>query len=295
MAHFNSRTLRFYQGSYLSLVLVGNRIERILRNKRQPLALLHDRQGVPLICDVQDSTYGMNVGSAPSYTPYGYRFSAQAKSTIAYTGEWFEQPIEGYLLGNGYRDYSASLMRFRSPDSFSPFGGVLNPYCYCDGDPINNSDPSGHMPNSSRATQPGSSASKPNLPPQTNPSGSSPDLLPAVFGERFSMRTTQSTQPASTRDRSMSLQQYTKILAQLDKRLSEVRAEVDTALKAKDSPSFQKSAPLLTTLEEKRDSHTALLDYGFVYITSRGEKKFIGRSTPPTPVELNNQTRNTES
>lgn len=36
-------------------------------------------------------------------------------------------------------------MRFCSPDSWSPFGkGDLNPYCYCEGDPINNIDPSGH-------------------------------------------------------------------------------------------------------------------------------------------------------
>ena len=51
-----------------------------------------------------------------------------------------------YLLGNGYRGYSPVLMRFQSPDSFSPFGvGGLNCYAYCVGDPINNWDPSGHM------------------------------------------------------------------------------------------------------------------------------------------------------
>ncbi|HEN8802029.1 RHS repeat-associated core domain-containing protein [Pseudomonas sp. CM25] len=294
MAHFNSRTLRFYQGSYLSLVLVGNRIERILRNKRQPLALLHDRQGVPLICDVQDSTYGMNVGSAPSYTPYGYRFSAQAKSTIAYTGEWFEQPIEGYLLGNGYRDYSASLMRFRSPDSFSPFGGVLNPYCYCDGDPINNSDPSGHMPNSSRATQPGSSASKLNLPPQTNRSGSSPNLLPAVFGEQFSMRTTQSNQPASISDGSMSLQQYNNMTTRYNNHIKSLHSELKTAIEQKDSSLSMKITTNLKIAEEERASHMASLDAGLVYRLSKGKETFIS-TKQPTPKELNSQTRSTQN
>lgn len=48
--------------------------------------------------------------------------------------------------GNGYRDYNPVLMRFHRPDSLSPFSaGGINPYGYCLGDPVNYSDPSGHM------------------------------------------------------------------------------------------------------------------------------------------------------
>lgn len=51
-----------------------------------------------------------------------------------------------YLLGNGYRPYNPTLMRFVSPDDMSPFGlGGLNGYGYCGGDPVNMEDPSGHF------------------------------------------------------------------------------------------------------------------------------------------------------
>ncbi|WP_053116362.1 RHS repeat-associated core domain-containing protein [Winslowiella iniecta] len=51
-----------------------------------------------------------------------------------------------YHPGNGYRAYDPQLMRFRCPDSFSPFAaGGINSYGYCAGDPINRADPSGHF------------------------------------------------------------------------------------------------------------------------------------------------------
>ncbi|ANN68601.1 RHS repeat-associated core domain-containing protein [Bordetella bronchialis] len=52
----------------------------------------------------------------------------------------------GYALGNGYRMFLPALMRFNAPDTDSPFGlGGVNGYAYCADDPINGSDPSGHM------------------------------------------------------------------------------------------------------------------------------------------------------
>ena len=82
-----------------------------------------------------------------TYTPYGQRSSASAIPTpLGFNGQLLDDVGDCYHLGNGYRPYSATLMRFAAPDSLSPFGaGGINPYCYCAGDPINLSDPNGHL------------------------------------------------------------------------------------------------------------------------------------------------------
>ncbi|KOC87297.1 RHS repeat-associated core domain-containing protein [Winslowiella iniecta] len=65
---------------------------------------------------------------------------------LAFNGERRDPIGDEYHLGNGYRAYNPPLRRFHAPDSFSPFGaGGVNPYVYCNGDPINRSDPSGHF------------------------------------------------------------------------------------------------------------------------------------------------------
>ncbi|QXI38390.1 RHS repeat-associated core domain-containing protein [Pseudomonas xantholysinigenes] len=78
-----------------------------------------------------------------AFPPYGYR--PELTIVLGFNGERLE-PITGhYLLGNGYRAFNPTLMRFSSPDSLSQFSrGGLNAYAYCLGDPVNHRDPSGH-------------------------------------------------------------------------------------------------------------------------------------------------------
>jgi RHS repeat-associated protein len=81
-----------------------------------------------------------------NYAPYGWRTVTQ-HSTLAFNGELFDDRLGGYSLGNGRRLYNPRLMRFCIPDSLSPFHiGGINSYAYCQGDPINFTDPSGHAP-----------------------------------------------------------------------------------------------------------------------------------------------------
>ena len=89
-----------------------------------------------------------NQRHAVAYTPYGYHLQeADTPQLLGFNGERFDPFTGYYLLGNGYRAFNPVLMRFNSPDSWSPFGeGGINAYAYCAGDPVNREDPTGHMP-----------------------------------------------------------------------------------------------------------------------------------------------------
>lgn len=83
---------------------------------------------------------------ATQYTWSAYGSGKKVDLLPGFNGELIDSVSGTYLLGNGYRAYNPVLMRFNCPDSLSPFGGGgINPYAYCAGDPINYTDPSGHI------------------------------------------------------------------------------------------------------------------------------------------------------
>ncbi|WP_130930328.1 RHS repeat-associated core domain-containing protein [Pseudomonas sp. Sample_24] len=81
-----------------------------------------------------------------AYSPYGHRPPENGLlSLLGFNGERPDSVTGHYHLGNGYRQFNPVLMRFNSPDSWSPFGrGGLNAYAYCDGEPVLGADPTGH-------------------------------------------------------------------------------------------------------------------------------------------------------
>ena len=67
-------------------------------------------------------------------------------SALGFNGEYLDDTLNNYHLGNGYRAYNPTTMQFTAPDDMSPFGkGGVNPYVYVSCDPINNTDPTGHF------------------------------------------------------------------------------------------------------------------------------------------------------
>jgi len=140
----------FYCGSDMHTILRDQGSRTVFRGAGQLLAERR-RGAVDSLSLLSVNNAGSVVGVAREsegeqfdYTAYGHCSSlASGRSSLGFNGEYYDDFLQGYLLGNGYRLLNG--MRFNSPDSFAPFR-VLNAYGYCDGDPVNYSDPSGHAP-----------------------------------------------------------------------------------------------------------------------------------------------------
>jgi len=145
---------RFYRKNRLTTEIQGAVGYSIVQHDDLLLAQQQHQQDVLdttlLATDLQRSalhTLKKNTQPQPiAYSPYGHCSVVNGLlSLLGFNGER-PDPVTGhYLLGN-YRAFNPLLMRFNSPDSFSPFGkGGLNGYAYCKGDPINYTDPTGHF------------------------------------------------------------------------------------------------------------------------------------------------------
>lgn len=97
-------------------------------------------------------TASPNTNQFITYTAYGHTpQKCGSPSLLGFNGERTDQTTGNYLLGNGFRAFHPVLMRFNSPDNLSPFGkGGINCYAYCEGDPVNFADPTGHFLSSMR-------------------------------------------------------------------------------------------------------------------------------------------------
>jgi RHS repeat-associated protein len=139
-------TRGFYRADRLATEIQGTEQRSFLHRDSQLLAqrsVVGKLANTALtVTDAQHSVLQADT-TAIAYAPYGYH--APIALLPGFNGEHLDPFTGHYLLGNGYRAYNPTLMRFNRPDSLSPFGeGGLNAYAYCAGDPVNRMDPSGH-------------------------------------------------------------------------------------------------------------------------------------------------------
>ncbi|ADP11991.1 nematicidal protein 2 [Erwinia sp. Ejp617] len=73
-----------------------------------------------------------------------YGTSGKKSMQAALNGCFYDDESGGYVMG--VRIYDPESMRFTTPDSLSPFnGGNINPYIYCNNNPVNNNDNTGYL------------------------------------------------------------------------------------------------------------------------------------------------------
>lgn len=141
---------RFYCRSRLATEIQGTQHTSICQFGHQLLAHQQShndvRETTLLTADQQHSVlHELDAASVHpvAYTPYG---DHPENGLLRFNGERPDPTTQHYHLGSGYRQFNPKLMRFNSPDNLSPFGrGGLNPYTYCAGNPVNQTDPSGHQ------------------------------------------------------------------------------------------------------------------------------------------------------
>ena len=189
---------RYYLNDRLATEIQGSVQRSIMQHDDQLLAQQQRQSGTVeirlLATDRQRSVLSLLNANPPcplAYAPYGHRpLGNGLLSLLGFNGERADPMTGHYLLGNGYRAFNPVLMRFNSPDSWSPFGsGGLNAYAYCSGDAVNFQDPSGHSLLSALTTL--ASSAKPyfktsrqpntwNLPNYLTPKNMSQELIESV-------------------------------------------------------------------------------------------------------------------
>jgi RHS repeat-associated protein len=170
-----SPQMLFFQGNQLTLAIrdamAGGSGTQLLYAGDQPLAqqsigdasqtiLMQSNMNGSVIAEYQGGSL-----QSRTYSSYGALPEAQqGQGLLAYNGELREPGTGWYLLGRGARAFNPLLMRFHSPDSLCALdeGGSLNPYAYCNGNPVTLRDPTGQ-------TAEGYSSGRPRRPDEDNP------------------------------------------------------------------------------------------------------------------------------
>lgn len=126
----DAKIARFYRKNRLATEIQGSMVCTIFQLDVLPIAQRHLENHSAttslLATDHQHSilyTLRSETSQSDVYSPYGHSpVENGVLNFIGFKGERRDSVTGHYLLGNGYRAFNPILMRFNSPDSFSPFG-----------------------------------------------------------------------------------------------------------------------------------------------------------------------------
>ena len=112
-----------------------------LRNLQGDVIAIYDTNGAEIASYSYDAWGNCTINSTTT------NYSVAHANPIRYRGYYYDEDTKLYYLNSRY--YSPEFRRFISPDDTAyldpetPNG--LNLYCYCNNDPVNYADPSGHL------------------------------------------------------------------------------------------------------------------------------------------------------
>ena len=138
-------TMRFYSGTKVIQEVNGSSVNDFVRYGNNVIAQVSGGTSKTFGYNFQSSIVSVTDGSSTATTTYGPFGSGDNGARIGFNGELKDISDPNYYpLGNGTRGFMAGVGRFISSDTYYMSSGEINPYAYCDADPVNAADPSGH-------------------------------------------------------------------------------------------------------------------------------------------------------
>ena len=138
-------TMRFYSGTNVIQEVNGSSVNDFIFHRDKTIAQVSDGKSKIFGFNFQSSIVSVTDGSSTATTTYGPFGSGDNGARFGFNGELKDISDPNYYpLGNGTRGFMAGVGRFLSSDTLYMSSGEINPYAYCDADPVNAADPSGH-------------------------------------------------------------------------------------------------------------------------------------------------------